>query len=179
MKNIRELNLTQSYKIFQDPANQKQLFPDGYFILLGTSTPYLANYENLRKAAMMCDVRASFGADGSTCESVAFVHSMALKDGSYRLDIWMYGSKLTANQVLAYIYLSRKLCYLLVHFFPVYMIRVIEVNSQLWHTIGGPSEDPEFETHESVTFFESIKWKYNVQCSGGIPWNSRMFLWLF
>ena len=161
MKNIRELNLTQSYTIFQDQENQKQLFPDGYFILLGPSTPYQANYRNLRKAAMMCDVRASFGADGTTCESVAFVHSMALKDGSYRLDIWMYGSKLTAYQVLAYIYfslLNRKTSeFPRLHiYYPDHVDRE-EVNSQLWQTIGGPSEDPEFDTHESVAFFKSIQ----------------------
>ena len=109
----------------------------------------------------MCDVRASFGADGSTCESVAFVHSMALKDGSYRLDIWIYGSELTANQVLAYIYfslLNRKSSEFprMIVYYPDHVDRE-EVNSQLWQTIGGPTEDSELDTYESVTFLKTIE----------------------
>ena len=147
--------------MFQDPTNQKQLFPDGYFILLGPSSPFLANYKNLRKAAMMCDVRALFGVDGTTCESIAFVYSMALRDGSTLLDIWMYGSKLTSNQVLAYIYfslLNKKTSQFprLLIYYPRH-VDTEEVNSQLSQTIGGPSEDSEFDTHECVTFLKTMK----------------------
>ena len=42
---------------------------------------------------MMCDVRASFSTDGTTCESVAFVSSIGLGSGSFHLagylDIWV------------------------------------------------------------------------------------------
>ena len=108
----------------------------------------------------MCDVRASFSVDGTTCESVAFVNSMALIGGSTRLDIWMYGSRLSANQVLAYIYyslLNKKISQFprLLIYYPDHVDRE-EVNTQLSQTIGGPSDDPEFDTHESVTFLKTI-----------------------
>ena len=161
VKNVRERSLTQSYKIFQNSANQKQLFPDGYFILFGPSTPYRVNYTNLKKTAMMCGIRGSFSADGATCESVAFVNSMALIGGSTRLDIWMYGVKLTANQVLAYIYyslLNKKTSQFpkLLIYYPDHVDRE-EVNIQLSQTIGGPSDDPEFDTHECVAFLKTIQ----------------------
>ena len=108
---------------------------------------------------MMCDVRASFSADGTTCESIAFVFSMALKDGSPRLDIWMYGSKLTANQVLAYIYHSllnkTSQFHRLLIYYPDHVDRE-EVNTQL-SQITGPSEDSEFDTNECLTFLKTIQ----------------------
>ena len=114
---------------------------------------------------MMCDVRASFSVDGTTCESVAFVNSMALTGGSTRLDIWMYGSKLTANQVLAYIYyslLNKKTSEFprLLIYYPDHVDRE-QVNTQLSQTIGGPSEDSEFDTDECVTFLKRIEWNLN------------------
>ena len=158
---VRQLSLNQSYKMFQDPTNQKQLFPDGYFASSCTWSPQLVNYKNLRKAAMVCDVTALFGVDGTTCESIAFVNSMALRDGSTRLDIWMYGSKITANQVLAYIYfslLNKKTSQFprMIVYYPWHVDRE-EVNTQLSQTIGGPSEDSEFDTNESASFLKNIE----------------------
>ena len=73
----------------------------------------------------------------------------------------MYGSKLTSNQVLAYIYfslLNKKTSQFprLLIYYPRH-VDTEEVNAQLSQTIGGPSEDPEFDTHESVTFLKTIQ----------------------
>ena len=100
---VKQLNLSQSYKVLTNPENKRKLFPGQYFGISMLWWPYLLNVQNLRAAAQTNDVTVTFSADGSTCESLAFHSLLPVRDGATRVGIWVYGSGVSARVAAAHV----------------------------------------------------------------------------
>ena len=160
VNNIKDVSLSQIYKIFCDRTTVKRLFPEKYFVVSCCWNPYPANFKHLRKAAMMCDVRASFSADGTTCESVAFVSSIGLGSGSILLDIWIYGSELTVDIIVQYVHftlLKNKASFVsrMIVYFPKHVDKT-RVNGSLSQTLGKRRTDGDFAIDEGRAYLKII-----------------------
>ena len=98
---IRQLTLTESYKIFSDAELVKDLFPGKYFCVdYGSMLPILISETNLRHVARHRDVTAYFSPDGVT--SITFCTIYQLIPSGFRVLVWCYGNKLTPKLVIAH-----------------------------------------------------------------------------
>ena len=164
--NVKRLTLSESYNVLLDPSNQKQLFPEGYFCVPGFWMPYQTTNRTLRAEACRNDVTASFGPDGTTCESVAFHSLLLMKDSVTRFDVWVYGSQVNARTVLSHFlfWFEAKFNALktaIVTFmlcFPRHVDQQ-EVKSHLVDVLGLPEVSDVFDTDECVMFVKNISSK--------------------
>ena len=101
---IRRLSITQCYDIFSNPQNVRNLFRCKNLILFPWSEPHLVNENTLKLFSKHSNVSASFGVDGSTCESIAFTTTQLILTSSVRVDVFVHGSNLAPQLVLQHTY---------------------------------------------------------------------------
>ena len=163
IQKIKQLNLSQSYKILTDPDIQERLFPDEYFGVTLCWMPYLVNNRNLKSAALTDDVTVTFSADCSTCESLAFHSLLPVRDGATRVGVWIYGRDLSATLAAAHVMYwlqtplnatkSQQLKLLLQ--LPRH-VNQEEFKSHLVEKIGKPEFSEAFDTDECITVIKPI-----------------------
>ena len=101
---IHRLSTSDAMRIFSSQENIKNLFPHKYFFAFNWGMPFCVNEMNLKIVAKATNVSATFSVDGATCESVTFASLHPLLTSSVRLDLYMYGSKMTAQMVVDHTY---------------------------------------------------------------------------
>ena len=101
---IHLLSITRCYDIFSNPDNVRNLFPCKHLLLFPWWKPHLVNENNLKLFSKLSNVSASFGIDGTTCKSIAFVSIQQILTSSVRADVFMHGSNLTPQMVLKHAY---------------------------------------------------------------------------
>ena len=167
---IQRLSLSQSSQIFSDTSSRSSLFPAEYLVVWYFWNPFPVNEASLNYIARITDVTGTFSLDGNTCETITFSSLIRLKSG-IRLDLWIYGSEVTSDVVLAYVYYwLRKTRHMLGHelnemkllvHFPLH-VNKNEVRSHLSARLGQPLVTSTFDSDEAICCAREIALTANL-----------------
>ena len=128
--------------------------------------PFRVSENNLKVVAKATNVSATFSVDGATCESVTFAALHPLASSSVRLDLYMYGSKMTSQMVLDHTYFWLRYVptivtspvtsvSLMIHF-PVDVNKNV-VFSELKSRLGDPYDTTTFDSDEGIYLMYPMK----------------------